>query len=275
MKSRLTVFLLFLLSALTSINGQSSDFDQLCQDREKVFISGEKLQYALYYNWNFIWLPAGILEFYIEEKEDKYWIRVTGKSHESYNWFYKVEDHYYCIMDKEEFKPEYFVRDIQEGEYKIYNEIIFDYTRDSIYSTVKTNDKEAEQFTFPLENCVLDILSLSYKLRHLDISQIQEQDEIPLDLVFDEKIFRIPMKFLGEEQAKMIKGLGRIDLYRFSPDLIAGHVFKEGQKMILWVSKDGNRIPVMIESPIKVGSIKAILRNYENLKYPLKIDRLE
>jgi hypothetical protein len=275
MKSKFAVISIFMLFVLPSIQGQYSDFDQLCRDQEKVFISGEKLQYALYYHWNFLWIPAGTLEFYIEEKEDKYWIRVTGKSHESYNWFYKVEDHYHCIMDKEDFKPEYFVRDIQEGEYKIYNEIIFDYASDSIYSTVKTNDKETEQFTFPLENCVLDILSLSYKLRHLDISLIREQDEIPLDLVFDEKIYRIPMQFMGVEQAKMIKGLGRIDLYIFSPDLIAGHVFKDGQKMMLWVSKDGNRIPVMIESPVKVGSIKAILKNYENLKYPLKIADLE
>jgi hypothetical protein len=41
--------------------------------------------------------------------------------------------------------------------------------------------------------------------------------------------------------------------------------------MVVWVSQDGNRIPVLIESPIKVGSIKAVLNAYENLKYPLEI----
>lgn len=275
MKGKWAIITVFILSTLSSIHGQKPELEELCSQEEKVFISGEKLQYSLYYNWNFIWIPAGILEFYIEEKEDTYWIQVTGKTHESYNWFYKVDDHYHCIVDKEEFKPEYFVRDIQEGDYKIYNEIVFDYVRDSIYSSVKMNDKKTEQFIFPLEKGVLDILSLSYKLRHLDVEQIREQDEIPLNLVFDEQVFRIPMTFMGEEQAKMIRGLGRIDLYKFSPDLIAGHVFKEGQRMMLWVSKDGNRIPVLIESPIKVGSIKAILKQYENLKYPLEIEGME
>lgn len=248
---------------------------QVCDASDEVFISGEKLQYALYYNWNFIWIPAGILEFKIEEEGDKYLIKVTGKTLESYNWFYKVDDEYHCIMDKEEFKPEYYVRDIQEGDYRIYNEIIFDYTKDSIYSKVKTNDHPVENFTFPLENCVLDILSLSYKLRNLDVEAIKRQEQVPVDLIFDEKIFHIPVRYLGEEQSKLIKGLGRIDLYKFSPDLITGHVFKEGQKMVLWVSKDGNRIPVLIESPIKVGSIKAVLKNYKNLKYPFAVDTTE
>ena len=39
--------------------------------------------------------------------------------------------------------------------------------------------------------------------------------------------------------------------------------------MTVWVSDDGNHIPVRIESPITVGSIKVDMMGNKNLRYPL------
>jgi hypothetical protein len=37
----------------------------------------------------------------------------------------------------------------------------------------------------------------------------------------------------------------------------------------VWVSDDANRIPVRVESPISVGSVKVDMMGYRNLRYPL------
>jgi hypothetical protein len=37
--------------------------------------------------------------------------------------------------------------------------------------------------------------------------------------------------------------------------------------MTVWVGDDENRIPVMIESPVSVGSVKVVLKSYKGLKY--------
>jgi hypothetical protein len=37
--------------------------------------------------------------------------------------------------------------------------------------------------------------------------------------------------------------------------------------MKVWVSKDQNRIPLLIESPIAVGSVKAVLMDYKGLRH--------
>ena len=66
---------------------------------------------------------------------------------------------------------------------------------------------------------------------------------------------------------KKIKGLGVFEAYVFSPATIAGEVFKDGDEMKVWVSKDQNRIPLLIESPIAVGSVKAVLMDYKGLRY--------
>jgi hypothetical protein len=39
--------------------------------------------------------------------------------------------------------------------------------------------------------------------------------------------------------------------------------------MIVWVTDDDNHIPVRIETPIVVGSIKVDMVGYQNLRHPL------
>ena len=37
--------------------------------------------------------------------------------------------------------------------------------------------------------------------------------------------------------------------------------------MSVFVSRDKNKIPVLIESPVSVGEVKVILQSYKGLKY--------
>ena len=66
-----------------------------------------------------------------------------------------------------------------------------------------------------------------------------------------------------------IKELGTYDVIKVVPDLIAGNVFREGNLMNIYVSNDQNKLPLLIESPLKVGSAKAVLKSYTGLRYNL------
>ena len=37
--------------------------------------------------------------------------------------------------------------------------------------------------------------------------------------------------------------------------------------MNIWVSDDENKVPLMIESPVTVGSVKAVLQSYSGLRH--------
>ena len=39
--------------------------------------------------------------------------------------------------------------------------------------------------------------------------------------------------------------------------------------MNIWVTNDGNKLPVLIESPLSVGSAKAVLKSYKGLRHHL------
>ena len=55
----------------------------------------------------------------------------------------------------------------------------------------------------------------------------------------------------------------------FKPLLVKGTIFEGGEKMEVWVSDDANHIPLRIESPIIVGSIKVDMMGYKNLRHSL------
>jgi len=51
----------------------------------------------------------------------------------------------------------------------------------------------------------------------------------------------------------------------------SGRIFKEQESVTIWISNDKNRIPIRVQADVIVGSIKADLDNFKNLKYPFKI----
>jgi hypothetical protein len=62
---------------------------------------------------------------------------------------------------------------------------------------------------------------------------------------------------------------GKFNVIKLSPLLVKGTVFNGGEKMVVWVTDDANHIPVRIETPLVVGSIKVDMVSFENLRYPL------
>ena len=57
---------------------------------------------------------------------------------------------------------------------------------------------------------------------------------------------------------------------KFTPEVIAGEVFPDGAELNVWVTDDGNHLPLIIESPLSVGSAKAVLKSYKGLRYPVR-----
>ena len=51
--------------------------------------------------------------------------------------------------------------------------------------------------------------------------------------------------------------------------LLKGQEFNGGERMSVWISDDANRLPVRIESAVSVGSLKADMVSFKNLRYPL------
>jgi hypothetical protein len=63
--------------------------------------------------------------------------------------------------------------------------------------------------------------------------------------------------------------LGQVRCIKFRPKLIEGTLFKGGEEMVVWVTDDENKMPVYVETPILIGTIKVNLLKYTGLRNKL------
>ncbi len=90
-----------------------------------------------------------------------YHINMTGRTIGVANALYKILDIYDCYMDPETLLPVKAIRNVREGSYREYNEVIFDH-HSWPDSAIAISQKSGLQI---LPNDILDILSGFYYLR--------------------------------------------------------------------------------------------------------------
>ena len=86
-------------------------------------------------------------------------------------------------------------------------------------------------------------------------------------MYLDNEVYSMYIRYLGKEIIRT--KYGKFRAIKFKPLLIKGTIFEGGEKMNVWVTDDQNHIPVRIESPISVGSVKVDMMKYQNTRYPV------
>lgn len=261
---RKKIFILFLLSSFVFF-GQSNTHEYT--SKELAFKQGEWLKFRMSYS-NF--LNAGYATMQVNktknEHKDAFHVLGIGKTTGLIGWFFKVHDDYQTYFEKENIKPYRFIRKINEGGHTKDKEILFDH--DSKIATVK-NYKHKTEKTYPIKEDVQDMLSALYFLRSQDISNLSINDEIELNLFFDQETYPFKLRFLGRETINT--KFGTVKSLKFRPMVQAGRVFKEEESVTIWVSDDKNKIPLRIKASLAVGSLRADLDAYKGLAHPFNI----
>jgi hypothetical protein len=270
MKFSKYIFLLLIVVAanMSFYKPQTIQTADVCDLTNTAFAGGENLVYKVYYNLGFVWIPAGEVTFNVKENMDYYELIAQGKTYKSYENIFKVNDYFYTKVDKKSLLPQNFVRIVEEGNYKVYDSIRFqqDINKAQLFhGPSKANTKMTTLKTY---DCTQDLMSNLYMLRNVQMAQFKKGDAIKTKMVFDKEIHPIRITYSGKEKRE-IKGMGSFKTLRFHPEVVAGNVFKKGDQMTVWVSDDDNKLPLMIESPVSVGYVKVVLKNYKGIKYEL------
>jgi len=264
-----SILLILLTIGLLAMTSKSTTNSDLCGLDNTAWQEGEMLRYKLYYNLSFIWIPAGEVTFHLNETDTTYVADIEGRSYGSYDNIFRVRDRFRSTIDKFTMRPLSFVRKVEEGKNRRFDSLTFDYKYDKIYSLNGDSIQVAQWDTVGLASCTEDLVSIMYNLRNIDIDNYNKGDRINSKIFFDKEYSPISIDYLKKEKKK-VKNLGKFESIKIRPKVIIGSVFKENDIMNVWVSDDKNKIPLTIESPIRVGSVKAILIDYSGLKYELK-----
>ena len=236
--------------------------DDFCGLPNHAFQTGESITYRVYYTLAGVYIAAGEATFTcsLEKLNEKpvYHVTGEGKTYSFYDNFFRVRDKYESFIDTTNLQPLKFLRSVNEGSFKKYENVSFNKTA----RTAITNSG-----VFKTPECVQDVLSSMYYARNINFNSYKANDTIPFSMFLDNQVYNLYIRYLGKEVVKT--KYGKFRSIKFKPLLIKGTIFEGGEKMNVWVSDDGNHIPLRVESPISVGSVKVDMMDFRNRRSPL------
>ena len=235
-----------------------------CNQVNNAYNSGEIINYTIYYNVIGLYVNAGSANFTTQASTyngmDTYTFTANGKSNSRYDWIFKVRDKYESIVDRKTLLPLQFTRQINEGKFHYIETLQFNQKAKLVVNTSKTEP-------FKISDCTHDVISAVYAARNINYANYKVNEKVYLNFFLDKELYPSYFKFLGRDE--ITTRYGTFKVIKLAPLLVKGTVFDGGEKMLIWVTDDSNHIPVRIETPIVVGSIKVDMVGYQNLRHPL------
>lgn len=233
-----------------------------------VYMPGEKVNYTVHYGL----ITGGIASLTLEKEEfngkEVWHSSLLGKTTGMADAIFKVHDVYESYINPSTELPVKSIRNIREGRYRKYNEVLFDHKTRSD-SSILTSDLTGVHIAPPN---IHDILSCFYYFRNqiLPISSNLKTGEMTVIITwFCDELYPIRLRYIGIEEIKT--KVGKIRCYKFNPVTETGRLFKTEDDVTFWFSTDKNFLPVKIRFNIFVGAFICEITNYEGLKYPLEI----
>lgn len=230
--------------------------------------SGEVLNYRIHYGV----LNAGTAT--LTAKKTNYagkphlYVKGYGRTTGAVRAFFRVEDNYESFINIQTGLPSYYVRNVQEGGYSQHLHTVFNHDNQTL---VLTNKEKNTSRQLKSVRGVQDMLSAFYHLRTMDASELRVGSVQKLNIWIDDELFPFQLKVVGSENLRT--KFGTINALKIVPQVMSGRVFRDKEGVTLWVSNDRNYVPLAVKAELAVGSLKASLENYKNVRYPMKFTK--
>ncbi len=242
------------------------------QGTKLAFSPGEEISYGAYYNWHFLWVNAGEVTFKVDttiQKGSKEWlVKATGHTYKAYDLFYTVRDTFLTYLTYPGFQPRYFYRAVHHGSSNSWQSYEFDNPTGKITYFDDGSHSDLVHKELPYREGIHDLLSQAYQFRQYDFDNLKKDQSVKFKMMTDDKVAEFYFRYKGKEEIKTRNGR-RFMCHKVSVWLIEGEFFPEGEDMYVWFTADQNHIPIMVETKIQIGSVKAIFLDAKSLTYPL------
>lgn len=226
---------------------------------------GENLQYIISYGF----INGGKASITINKdillKDSVYHFVITARTTGIADILYRVHDTYESFVNPYTDLPAKAIRNIREGNYRKYNEVVFDHTTRSDSSIVYS--QSSGKHIVPKN--IHDIISGFYYFRkYFRDYHFKKGELIHIDTYFTNEIWPLKIRYIGNETIRT--KLGKVNCMKFNPITEVGRVFETEDDMSVWFSRDKNFLPVKVRFDMWVGAVKINLVEYEGLKHEFK-----
>ena len=211
------------------------------------FRPGEMLKFSVEYG------PIHAGYAYLEVPETRDWqghavyhLLARAESNSFFSKIYKVRNRIDSYWDTTGHFSRRYAEDRHEGPHRFKDEILFD------------NDRQEARYengqTFPIPPQVQDALSAFYYTR---LQALPLGGSIVFDYHASKKSAPLMVRILGRDRVET--PAGRFNCVAIEPVLNAGGIFKSSGRLVIWITDDERRMPVLMKSKVTIGSINVVL----------------
>ncbi len=250
----LLLLLLMLMPPARAAGGQS-------QERNTVYRAGESLKYQIYYGP----VTGGEVTMTLTPVEfggmEVLHAVALGYTTGLADRIFRIYDIYESYMDPATGLPVKSIRNISEGNYRFYNEVLYDRDSNTVY-TLMSGRNEAPPG-------VMDMVSAIYKLRDtMSVTTLRPGDILEMKTWFSDRLYPVYIRYAGPETVRT--RMGRFHALKFYPVSEPGRVFKGDDDITVWFSNDGNFVPLRVRLNMLVGAVRMDLIGAEGLRRELQ-----
>jgi hypothetical protein len=178
-----------------------------------------------------------------------YLIESRAASNRFFSAFYKVRDRVISHIDRRALFSRYFEKRLREGNYRQNLRIEFNPTEGKAYYH--------DGRVIETERGVHDILSAFYYARTLELEVGHTYEVMTHNSRKDYQL-----QVVVHRREKVSVPAGEFECYVIEPKIIGDGLFQHEGQLTIWLSTDEHRIPVLMKTKVKVGSIDASLKEY-------------
>ena len=212
----------------------------------------EKLEYDL--TWSGI--KAGTASLEVAENGPYIQFISRAVSSDFVSIFYRVEDLVVSSLLKEPNqalpgKPYSYRLKLSEGRHRKDKEVFFDFkTKKATYNDYL----DKEQKVFDINDATMDALSCFYYVRYLPLPVGKS---LYVEIFDGKKLYKAEVQVVKKEEIQI--PLGTFKAILIKPVLLSEGLFSRKGDVLIWVTDDEKRIPLLLKTKVKVGAIKATL----------------
>jgi hypothetical protein len=210
---------------------------------QPLLIDGERLTYEILYSS----IPAGHARLEVTSQghgdNEIYRITSTAQSNDVISLFFKVDDRIVSEVDATTFESRYFEKRLREGPNRKDERTYYDAN-----GVVRSGDR-----AIPVEPGTRDILSALYYVRGQDL---RVGEDVVISTFDGGKNYEARVRVLRRESVRT--GDRDYDCLVVEPHLYDGPFAKTG-RILVWLTDDRRKLPVLLKSKVKVGSFVARL----------------
>lgn len=218
-------------------------------DDTPLLIAGESLEFQIRYGS----MPAGHARLYVESLEgprgELYRITSVARSNDFISLFFEVDDRITADVDAATFQTRRFEKDLREGPFE--KHVVFTCDAEGVV-------RSGEQCLYAKPG-TRDVLSALYYVRGKDLRVGQE---LAIETFDNGKIYPARVKVVGQERVST--PAGHFDCLVIEPEVEEGIFSKKG-RLVIWVTDDALKMPVLVKSKVSVGSFVAELVDASHL----------